>query len=139
MEKFAAELQDRLVRYTSINTQSEETSRSIPSTAIQYDLLRLLKQELQEIGASEVQLTDYGTVLATIPGNIDGPTIGFLAHVDTAPQFKATNVKPRIIKGYNGDGITFPDNPELTLSPADNPYLAAKQGHNIITASGNTL
>ena len=139
MEKFDAELQDRLVRYTSIDTQSEETSCSIPSTAVQYDLLNLLKQELKEMGASEVQLTDYGTVLATIPGNIDGPTIGFLAHVDTTPQFNATDVKPRVIKGYNGSDITFPDNPELTLSPADNPYLATKQGHNIITASGNTL
>ena len=139
MEKFDAELQDRLVRYTSIDTQSEETSCSIPSTAVQYDLLNLLKQELKEMGASEVQLTDYGTVLATIPGNIDGPTIGFLAHVDTTPQFNATDVKPRVIKGYNGSDITFPDNPELTLSPADNPYLATKQGHNIITASGNTI
>ena len=139
MEKFDTELQDRLVRYTSIDTQSEENSHSTPSTAIQYDLLNLLEQELKEIGASEVQLTNYGTVLATIPGNTDGPTIGFLAHVDTAPQFNATDVKPRVITGYNGGDITFPDNPELTLSPADNPYLATKQGHDIITASGNTL
>ena len=86
-----------------------------------------------------MQLTDYGTVLATIPGNTDGPTIGFLAHVDTAPQFNATGVKPRVIKGYNGGDITFPDNSELTLSPIDYPYLATKQGHDVITASGDTL
>jgi tripeptide aminopeptidase len=139
VNKFDAELQDRLVRYTSIDTQSEETSPSTPSTSIQYDLLNLLKQELEDIGASDVELTDYGTVLATIPGTDDGPTIGFLAHVDTAPQFNATGVKPRVVKGYNGGDITFPDNPELTLSPADNPYLATKQGHDIITASGTTL
>ena len=139
MKKFDAELQDRLVRYTSIDTQSEETSHSTPSTTIQYNLLNLLKQELQDFGASDVQLTDYGTVLATIPGNTDGPTIGFLAHVDTAPQFNGTGVKPRVITGYNGGDITFPDNSELTLSPADYPYLATKQGHDIITASGNTL
>ena len=139
MEKFDTELQDRLVRYASIDTQSEETSPSTPSTSIQFDLLNLLKQELEEIGASDVQLTSYGTVLATIPGTSDSPTIGFLAHVDTAPQFNATGVKPRVVKGYNGGEITFPDDPDLTLSPADNPYLATKQGHDIITASGTTL
>lgn len=139
MEKFDTELQDRLVRYASIDTQSEETSPSTPSTSIQFDLLNLLKQELEEIGASDVQLTSYGTVLATIPGRTDSPTIGFLAHVDTAPQFNATGVKPRVVKGYNGGEITFPDDPDLTLSPADNPYLATKQGHDIITASGTTL
>ena len=139
MEKFDAELQDRLVRYASIDTQSEETSYSTPSTVIQYDLLNLLQQELQDFGASDVQLTDYGTVLATIPGNTDGPTIGFLAHVDTAPQFNGTGVKPRVIKGYNGGDITFPDNSELTLSPTDYPYLATKQGHDVITATGDTL
>ena len=129
MEKFDAELQDRLVRYTSIDSQSKETSCSIPGTAIQYDLLNLLKQELKEIGASEVQLTNYGTVLATIPGNIDAPTIGFLAHVDTAPRFNATDVKPRVIKSYNGGDITF----------LDYLYLAIKQDHNIIIALGDTL
>lgn len=139
MEKFDAELQDRLVRYASIDTQSEETSYSTPSTVIQYELLNLLHQELQDFGANNVQMTDYGTVLATIPGNTDGPTIGFLAHVDTAPQFNAAGVKPRIIKGYNGGDITFPDNSELTLSPIDYPYLATKQGHDVITASGDTL
>lgn len=139
MNKFDAELQDRLVRYTSIDTQSEETSPTTPSTSIQYNLLNLLKQELEDMGASDVELTDYGTVLATIPGTTDGPTIGFLAHVDTAPQFNATGVKPRVVKGYNGGDITFPDNPDLTLSPAENPYLATKQGHDIITASGTTL
>ena len=139
MEKFDAELQDRLIRYASIDTQSEETSPSTPSTDIQFDLLNLLKDELEGIGASDVELTDYGTVLATIPGKSDAPTIGFLAHVDTAPQFNATGVKPRVVKGYNGGEITFPDDPDLTLSPADNPYLNTKQGHDIITASGTTL
>ena len=69
MEKFDAELQDRLVRYASIDTQSQETSHSTPSTVIQYDLLNLLKQELQDFGASDVQLTDYGTVLGCCQTN----------------------------------------------------------------------
>jgi len=139
MSDFDAELQDRLVRYAAIDSQSDEDSPSAPSTAIQYDMLRLLEQELTDIGATDVVVTDYGTVIATIPGNSDGPTIGFLAHVDTAPQFNATGVKPRVIKGYNGGEITFPDNPELTLSPAVNPYLGEKVGQDIITASGTTL
>ena len=72
--------------------------------------------------AADVTLTDYGTVLATIPGTAPGPTVGFLAHVDTAPQFNATGVKPRVISGYNGGAISFPDNPALSLTPEDNPY-----------------
>ena len=74
-----------------------------------------------------------------MPGNISAPAVGFLAHVDTAPQFNATGVKPRLIKGYNGGDITFPDNPELTLSPNEFEYLKDKKGDDIITASGTTL
>jgi tripeptide aminopeptidase len=139
MTDFHAELTDRLIRYAAIDSQSDEDAPAQPSTAIQLDILRLLEKELTEIGATEVQLTDYGVVLATIPGTAPGPTIGYLAHVDTAPQYNATSVKPRLIKGYNGGDITFPDNPNLTLSPADFPYLAEKQGHDILTASGLTL
>ena len=138
-DRFTDELEDRLVRYAAIDSQSDADSPSAPSTEIQFDMLRLLEKELEEIGASEVELTDYGVVLATIPGNVDGPTVGFLAHVDTAPQFNATDVKPRVIKGYNGGDITYPDDPELVLSPSEFPYLAEKQGHDIITASGLTL
>jgi tripeptide aminopeptidase len=137
--KFNKELASRLMRYAAIDSQSNEDSPTSPSTDIQFDILRMLKVELTEIGAEDIQITDYGVVLATIPGNTPGPTIGFLAHVDTAPQFNATHVKPRIIRGYNGGEITFPDDPDLILSPESNPYLATKQGHDIITASGKTL
>ncbi len=138
-DSFNQELQDRLVRYAAIDSQSDETSPSSPSTAIQFDMSNLLVMELKEIGASDVTLTEYGTVLATIPGNTEGPTVGFLAHVDTAPQFNAAGVKPRVIKGYNGGDITFPDDPDLVLSPQDHPYLAGKEGHDLVTASGLTL
>jgi tripeptide aminopeptidase len=74
-----------------------------------------------------------------IPGTAPGPTIGFLAHVDTAPQFNATGVKPRVIRRYNGGAISFPDNAALSLSPEEFPYLGTKIGHDIITASGTTL
>jgi len=139
MTDFTAELTDRLIRYCAIDSQSDADSPSSPSTAIQLDMQRLLVAELTEIGAQDVTLTEYGTVLATIPGTAPGPTIGFLAHVDTAPQFNATGVKPRVIRGYNGGAITFPDAPTLTLTPEEFPYLADKVGHDIITASGTTL
>ncbi|MFT6456744.1 peptidase T [Pseudophaeobacter arcticus] len=136
---FDQTLQDRLTRYAAIDSQSDETSPSSPSTEIQFDMLNLLVAELNQIGAQDVALTDYGTVLATLPGTIDGPTVGFLAHVDTAPQFNAAGVKPRVIKGYNGGDISFPDNPDQVLSPQDHPYLAGKEGHDLVTASGLTL
>jgi len=136
---FDRELEDRLVRYCAVDTQSDADSPTAPSTTIQYDLLRMLEGELNEIGAQDVTLTDYGVVLATIPGNTAGPTVGLLAHVDTAPQFNATGVKPRVIRGYNGGDITYPDDPDLVLSPENSPYLGEKQGHDIVTASGLTL
>jgi tripeptide aminopeptidase len=134
-----AELEARLLRYCAIDSQSDEDSPSRPSTAIQLAMAQLLVRELAEIGAAEVLLTDYGAVLATIPATAPGPTIGFLAHVDTAPQFNATGVKPRVIRGYNGGAISYPDDPALTLSPEVSPHLAEKLGHDIVTASGTTL
>ena len=139
MSDFHAELTDRLMRYAAIDSQSDDEAAGSPSTPTQYDMLNLLKAELEQIGASDVQLTNYGTVLATIPGTAPGPTVGFLAHIDTAPQFHATGVKPRLIRGYNGGAISYPDNPDLSLTPEHNPYLATKIGHDLITASGLTL
>ena len=139
MSDFDAELADRLIRYCAIDSQSDADSPTAPSTAIQLDMQRLLVTELQQMGAEDVRLTAYGAVLATIPGTVEGPTVGFLAHVDTAPQFNAQGVKPRIIRGYNGGAITYPDAPGLILTPEAIPYLAQKVGHDIITASGLTL
>lgn len=138
-DTFDAELEDRLVRYAAIDSQSDADSPTAPSTPRQFDLLRLLERELTEIGAQDVRLTDYGVVLATIPGTAPGPVVGFLAHVDTAPQFAAAGVRPRVVRGYNGGEITFPDDPALILSPVEFPYLAGKVGHDIVTASGMTL
>ena len=135
-QNFNAELESRLLRYAAIDTQSDDETQGSPSTPIQLDLLNLLKQELTDLGAQDVTLTGYGVVLATLPGNTPGPTMAWLAHVDTAPQFNATGVKPRVIHGYNGGAITYPDNPNLSLNSA---YLATRQGHDIITASGLTL
>lgn len=136
---FDTEVQERLMRYAAIDTQSDETSATQPSTPCQLDLSRLLVTELEEMGARDVRLTDYGVVLATVPGTVAGPVIGFCAHVDTAPQFNATGVKPRLIKGYNGGDISFPDAPERRLGPDISPHLADCVGHDLITASGTTL
>ncbi len=138
---FKAELTDRLTRYCAIDSQSDERSPTSPSTDIQFEMLNLLRDELEGIGAEDVQLTDYGVVLATIPSTTDAdtPTIGLLAHVDTAPQFNATGVKPVVHRAYNGGTISFADAPELELSPEGSPHLANCVGHDIVTASGTTL
>ncbi|MCL4187120.1 MAG: peptidase T [Rhodobacteraceae bacterium] len=138
---FDRELEERLVRYCAIDSQSDETSAATPSTAIQNDMLRLLAGELAAIGAADVRQTDYGAVLATIPATVPGPApvIGLLAHVDTAPAFRAAGVRPRVHRRYDGSTITFPDDPGLVLSPADSTYLGERIGDDIITASGTTL
>jgi tripeptide aminopeptidase len=139
MSQFHEELKTRLVRYCAIDSQSDMDRPGAPSTECQHDMLDLMVSELTEMGAQDVTKTPYGTVIATIPGTAPGPTIGFLAHVDTAPQFNATGVKPRVIEGYNGGVITYPDDPDLVLDPAAFPYLAGKVGDDIVTASGLTL
>lgn len=137
---FDRELEERLVRYASVDSQSDEASASSPSTAIQLNLARMLAAELTGIGAEDVRITDYGAVLATVPATVEGaPVVGLLAHVDTAPQFHASGVKPRVHRGYNGGPITYPDAPGLVLSPEVSPYLAEQVGCDIITASGTTL
>lgn len=137
----ARELEDRLVRYCRVDTQSDESSESSPSTAIQLDLLRLLVDELKEIGAEDVTLTDYGAVLATVPATVEtnAPAIAFLAHVDTSPGFNASDVKPIVHRDYDGSEIVLPDDPRQVLSPEQFPYLGSKTGDDIITASGTTL
>jgi tripeptide aminopeptidase len=139
--EFDAELQDRLVRYARIDSQSNGASATVPSTPIQLDMSRLLMAELEAMGASDIILSQDSVVLATIPATpgVTAPVMGWLAHVDTAPQFNATGVKPVVHSGYNGGDISFVDAPDLVLSPRDFPYLAEKVGEDIITASGTTL
>jgi len=141
--QYCAAVESRLLRYVQIDTQSDETTGTVPSTAKQYDLLRPLAAELTALGAQDVTLTDYATVLATIPATIptpqNTPTIAFMAHVDTAPAFSGVDVKPRLHRSYDGGPITYPDAPGLVLSPEDSPYLAQKVGEDVITASGDTL
>ena len=142
-QRYAQAVEERLLRYVKIDTQSDESTGTVPSTAKQYDLLRPLADELIALGAADVTLTDYATVLATIPATVPNadaiPTVAFLAHVDTAPAFSGTDVKPRIHRAYAGGPITYPDAPDLVLDPAGSPYLSQKVGEDIMTASGTTL
>lgn len=139
--QFDAELEERLLRYVKIDTQADPASPTSPSTEKQFDLLNLLVDELKAIGAQDVTLTSYGAVLATVPATVqtDAPVIALLAHVDTAPQFTGTDVKPIVHRQYDGGDISFPDDPELVLSPRDYPYLTKKIGDDLITTSGATL
>jgi len=138
---FDRELEDRLLRYVRIDTQSYEKGTTSPSTQEQLDLLRLLEEEAVSIGAHDVRLTEYGALLATIPATVEGdaPCIALLAHVDTAPAYSGTGVKPIVHRRYSGGDIVLPDDPHVVLSPDALPYLAAKRGDDIVTASGTTL
>lgn len=138
---FDAELEQRLVRYARIDTQSDPASPATPSTAKQLELLELLAEELRGIGAADVRLTSYGTVLATIPATVPhpAPTLALLAHVDTAPQFTGAGVKPIVHRAYDGGAIVLPDDPTQVLSPDRFPALARRRGEDIVTASGTTL
>jgi tripeptide aminopeptidase len=136
----AEDAAERLLRYVRIDTQSDEDSESYPSTEKQLDLLRLLSDELREVGLDDVQIDEHGYVFATVPATVHGdvPTIGFLAHVDTSPDVSGANVKPRRIR-YEGGEIVLPANPDQVIRPEDSPELAAHEGHELITTDGTTL
>ena len=140
-DRFLKELEERLLRYVRIDTTADPESTTSPSSRIQLHLCELLAAELKEICAADVELTDYGTVLATIPATVDTPTptIGLLAHVDTAPQFCGKDVHPIVHRNYDGGDIVLPDDPGMVLSPKALPYLGLKAGDDIVTASGTTL
>lgn len=133
------ELEQRLVRYCALATPSDPASPTAPSTECQWELLRLLEQELREMGASEVELGEFGHLMATIPGNCEGPVISWMAHVDTSPQFNPLGVKPLVHRAYAGQDLVLPDDPSQVISPKEFPYLQAKVGHDIVTASGTSL
>lgn len=131
---------DRFLRYVAIDTQSDENSESQPSAAKELDLLRLLCKELNDMGV-EATLDEYGYVMGSIPSNIDKkvPAIGFIAHVDTSPDASGKDVKPQIIKDYDGGDIELKGVPGLFLKPSEFPELLAHKGETIITTDGTTL
>ena len=139
---FDAQVEERLVRYARIDSQSDESTGTVPSTAIQMEMLRAVESDLKAMDASDVRLLESGFVFATVPatpGKENAPTVAFLAHVDTAPQYNASGVKPVVHRNWDGADIQLPDNPSMVISVKNSPYLAGKLGDDIITASGLTL
>ncbi len=131
---------DRFLRYVSYDTQSDEESESQPSTAKQLKLLELLRDELRALGV-EATLDEYGYVMGSIPANTDKPVpaVGFIAHVDTAPDASGKDVKPQIIKEYDGGAIDLKGIPGLQLKPEEFPEMLHYIGRTLITTDGTTL
>lgn len=142
MSELRERVLERFLRYVQIDTQSDESSTTYPSTEKQFDLLRLLVDELRAIGLDDVTIDEWGYVMATIPANTakaSVPTIGLLAHVDTSPEMPGHGVKPIVHRNYRGQDLVLPDDPTAVLRFAENPWLAEQVGNDIVTASGTTL
>ncbi|WHY77554.1 peptidase T [Neobacillus sp. WH10] len=135
------ELIERFTSYVKVDTQSDEGSETCPSTEGQWTLLRMLVEELKSIGMEEVTMDDNGYVMATLPSNTEKetPTIGFLAHVDTATDFTGKNVKPQMVENYDGGEIVLNEALKVIMSPKDFPSLPEYKGHTLITTDGTTL
>src|SRR6267142_6386485 len=134
---------ERFLRYAKIDTQSAEDQTTIPSTRKQFNLANLLAQELKEIGAENVRVSEFAIVYATLPGNLADnskvPVIGFISHMDTSPAVSGENVTPVIHKNYQGGDIVLPKDPSQVITVAKNPVLKDLIGDDIITADGTTL
>lgn len=135
------ELIQRFTSYVKVDTQSNEESQTVPSTPGQLTLLHQLVEELKDIGMEDVSIDENGYVMATLPANTDKavPTIGFLAHVDTATDFTGKNVNPQIVENYDGQDIVLNEALNIVLSPKDFPNLKNYIGQTLITTDGTTL
>ncbi len=133
-------LLNRFLRYVSVDTQSNEESDTQPSAAKEWDLLKMLRDELAALDV-EVTLDDYGYVMASIPSNINKevPAVGFIAHVDTAPDASGADVKPQIVENYDGGAIALKGVPGLELKPSEFPEMLHYIGQTLITTDGTTL
>ena len=132
---------DRFLRYVVIDTQSDASSPSQPSTEKQKNLGRLLVEELLAIGLTDAHLDEHGYVYATVPANTEKqvPVICFCSHMDTAPDFTGTNVKPQILRSYAGGDIQLVGDPQQVIRVAEHPELKNQIGNDIVTTDGTTL
>ncbi len=133
-------LLERFLHYVSLDTQSKAGVRQVPSTEGQWKLLRVLKTQMEELGLVDVSLSEHGTLMGTLPSNIDRqvPAIGFISHVDTSPDFSGKNVNPQILENYRGGDIALGIGDEV-LSPVMFPVLHQLLGQTLITTDGKTL
>lgn len=131
----------RFTTYVKVDTQSNEDNETTPSTPGQLDLANILVEELKGIGMEEVTIDENGYVFATLPSNTDKevPTIGFLAHVDTATDFTGKNVNPQLIENFDGNDIVLNKELNVVLSSKEFPELPSYKGHTLITTDGTTL
>lgn len=132
---------DRFLKYVSFDTQSAEDTNTTPSTAKQLKLAEYLRDELKEIGLSDVEMDENGYVYATLPANTDKdiPTIGFISHMDTSPDCSGANIRPRIVKNYDGKDIVLDETAGIVTSPSKFPELLDHVGEDIIVTDGHTL
>lgn len=132
---------ERFLKYVSFDTQSAEDANTTPSTAKQLKLAEYLRDELKEIGLTEVEMDENGYVYATLPANTtrDVPTIGFISHMDTSPDCSGADIHPRIIKAYNGSDIVLDAEAGIVTSPKKFPELLDHVGEDIIVTDGHTL
>jgi len=132
---------DRFVRYVTVDTESDPNSQTTPSSKKQWDLANALAQELKDIGMSEVHIDAHAYIMATLPSNVDHqvPTIGFISHFDTSPDFTGANVKPRVIENYDGKDIVLNKEQNIVLSPKDFDDLLLYIGNTLIVTDGTTL
>ena len=130
----------RLLKYVKVNTISDPKSETLPSTQIQFDLAKILVEDLKEIGVKDASLDENCYVMGSIPGNAkNAPAIGLIAHMDTSPEFSGENVKPQIIEDYDGNDIVLNKDLNIVMKVSDFPYLADFKGHTLITTDGTTL
>ena len=134
-------LLSRFLRYVVIDTQSDPMSASQPSTEKQKNLGRVLVAELQAMGLADAHLDEHGNIYATLPANTKKqvPVICFCSHMDTAPDFTGTNVKPQVVKNYQGGDITLPGDPEQVIRESEHAELKNQIGNDIVTSDGTTL
>ena len=132
---------DRFISYVIIDTESDASSATTPSTSKQFDLANLLVEELKNIGLTDVTIDKYGYVMGTLESNVahDVPTIGFVSHFDTTPDFTGKDVKPQIIKNYDGGDIVLNEEQNIVLSPNYFKDLLQYKGQTLITTNGLTL
>ncbi len=137
-EELAEDVLDRFQRYVRVDTQSARDQEGTPSTPGQLDLSRMLVEELQALGIEDAELDRHGYVYATVPGEPGAPVVGLLAHVDTSPDAPGSGVEPIVHRNWNGTRIELPKGGTV-LDPQDLEVLAGKEGHDIVTSSGDTL
>lgn len=132
---------ERFIGYVTIDTESDPNSETTPSTKKQWDLANKLVDELKEIGLSDVTIDDNAYIMATLPSNVEHkvPTIGFISHFDTSPDFTGANVKPQIVKDYDGKDIVLNADENIVLSPDYFEDLLMYKGQTLITTDGTTL